>query len=121
MRRTLQLALVMIVGLDWLPLSATQQDWSQFRGPRAGVAADDAALPEAWSRTENVTWSTRIPGTGWSSPVVWGDHVFVTSVISAGDQEAPKPGLYFGGERPAPTAEHRWMVYAIDFTSGKIR
>ena len=53
--------------------------------------------------------------------MIWGDHIFVTSVISAADQEPPKPGLYFGGERPAPTAEHRWMVYAIEFSTGRIR
>jgi outer membrane protein assembly factor BamB len=121
MRRLLATALLAIAAAVSLPLGAAERDWPQFRGLRAGVAADDPALPESWSRTENVVWSTPIPGTGWSSPVVWGDHVFVTSVISAADQEAPKPGLYFGGERPAPTAEHRWMVYAIDFTSGRIR
>ncbi|HUE87931.1 MAG TPA: PQQ-binding-like beta-propeller repeat protein [Vicinamibacterales bacterium] len=121
MKRALAMALLAIAAVVSLPLGAVQHDWPQFRGTRAGVAADDAALPESWSRTENVVWSTRIPGTGWSSPVVRGDHVFVTSVISAADLEAPKPGLYFGGERPAPTAEHRWMVYAIDFTSGRVR
>jgi outer membrane protein assembly factor BamB len=44
----------------------------------------------------------------------------VTSVISSADAEAPKKGLYFGGERKAPTDEHRWMVYAVDFKTGKI-
>jgi outer membrane protein assembly factor BamB len=121
MIRWFGLALLGIAVAVVLPLGAAQSDWPQFRGGRAGVAADDPALPESWSRTENVAWGTRIPGTGWSSPVVWGDHIFVTSVISAADQEAPKPGLYFGGERPAPTAEHRWMVYALDFASGRIR
>ena len=45
----------------------------------------------------------------------------MTSVINSAETEAPKPGLYFGGERPTPTAEHRWVVYDIDFVSGKIR
>jgi outer membrane protein assembly factor BamB len=104
-----------------LSLHASQNDWPQFRGARAGVAADDPALPDTWSRTENVVWSTPLAGTGWSSPIVAGDLVFLTSVVSADRAEAPKPGLYFGGERPAPTAEHRWMVYAVDFGSGRIR
>ena len=51
-----------------LPTVSTGQQWSQFRGPEAGVAADDPALPESWSETENVVWSTNIPGHGWSSP-----------------------------------------------------
>jgi outer membrane protein assembly factor BamB len=104
-----------------ISLHAGQNDWTQFRGARAGVAADDPALPDTWSRTENVVWSTPIAGTGWSSPIVAGDGIFLTSVVSANQLEAPKPGLYFGGERPAPTAEHRWMVYAVDFNSGRIR
>jgi outer membrane protein assembly factor BamB len=104
-----------------LSTTATERDWPQFRGTRAGVADDDPALPESWSKTENVVWSTPVPGTGWSSPIVAADHVFVTSVVSADTVEPPKPGLYFGGERPAPASEHRWMVYAIDFTNGRIR
>ena len=44
--------------------------------------------------------------------------IFVTSV-STRAPEPPKPGLYFGGERPTPNDEHRWMVYAIDFATGK--
>jgi outer membrane protein assembly factor BamB len=77
-------------------------------------------LPETWSTTENVRWKIGIPGHGWSSPIAWGDRIFVTSVIPSGQVEAPKGGLYFGGERPAPQVEHRWMVYAIDWASGKI-
>ena len=97
-------------------------EWPQFRGPQSsGVAAEDAALPDTWSATRNIVWKTEIPGSGWSSPVVWGDRIFVTSVISSVAPEAPKKGLYFGGNREGiPRDEHRWMVYAIDWNSGKI-
>ena len=99
-----------------------QTNWSQFRGAGAlGVASDDPGLPDKWSQTENVVWKTENPGSGWSSPVVWGDSIFLTSVISAGDEEKPKKGLYFGGERPISKAEHRWVVYAVDFNTGKIK
>ena len=67
-----------------------------------------------------MVWKVDIPGNGWSSPVVWGDRIFVTSVVSANDEEKPKKGLYFGGERKASTDEHRWMDYAIDFKTGKV-
>lgn len=97
------------------------EQWPQFRGPGStGVAPDSPGLPDTWSTTRNVRWKTAIPGHGWSSPVVSGDRIFVTSVVPAGDTEAPRRGLYFGGERPAPTVEHRWMVYAVDRTTGKI-
>ncbi len=101
--------------------SGADQQWPQFRGPSAGVAADDPSLPDSWSATENIAWKADVPGIGWSSPIVWGDHVFVTSVVNTGTGEPPKPGLYFGGERPTPTTPHKWMVYDIDFNTGRIR
>src|SRR5690349_20672687 len=68
--------------------SLAQNNWSQFRGAGStGVVADDASLPEIWSKTENVAWATDIPGTGWSSPVVWGDNIFVTTVVSSVEGE----------------------------------
>jgi hypothetical protein len=95
--------------------------WPQFRGPGSLGVVEDPVLPDKWSTTENVAWRTEIPGMGWSSPTVWGDNIFVTSVVSSVEGEKPKKGLYFGGERPAPTDPHRWMVYCVDFKSGKIR
>jgi outer membrane protein assembly factor BamB len=94
--------------------------WTQFRGASAGVA-EDANLPEVWSANQNVKWKIEIPGRGWSSPVVAGDRIYLTSVIATEKEEAPKKGLYFGGNREAPpTDEHRWMVYAVDWKSGKL-
>ena len=68
--------------------AAASDNWPQFRGPAGtAVVADDPALPESWSPTENVAWKTAIPGRGWSSPIVWGDRVFVTSVVAEEDYE----------------------------------
>jgi outer membrane protein assembly factor BamB len=103
------------------PLAARQTgQWPQFRGPGATGVAADLRLPDTWSASENIVWKTEIPGVGWSSPIVWNDRIFLTAVIRAQTGEAPKPGLYFGGERPAPTDEHRWMVYAVDFANGRM-
>lgn len=96
------------------------EQWPQFRGPGSTGVAESAALPERWSPTRNVRWKTTIPGNGWSSPIAWGDRIFVTSVIPLEATETPQRGLYLKGERPTPTFEHRWMVYAIDFATGKI-
>jgi outer membrane protein assembly factor BamB len=114
--------LTMSLALSFLLSAADLADkqWPQFRGPGSTGVADDPTLPDKWSQTENVAWKTAIPGVGWSSPIIWGDRIFVTSVISSADGEKPKKGLYFGGERKAPTDEHRWMVYAVDFKTGKI-
>jgi outer membrane protein assembly factor BamB len=98
-----------------------QDIWPQFRGPHScGYAEDHPNLPEVWSATQNIVWKTEIPGLGWSSPIVWKDKVFVTSVIKEGEVEPPKKGLYLGGERPAPEDVHRWMVYCIEFGTGKV-
>ena len=55
----------------------------QFRGPRGDGVAYGTNLPVTWSTTSNVVWSCTIPGKGWSSPIVWGDRVFVTSAVES--------------------------------------
>lgn len=104
-----------------LTATLASDKWPQFRGPDSSGVTEDASLPDRWSATENVTWKTDIPGNGWSSPVVWGNNIFVTSVVSTVESEKPKKGLYFGGERGAPTDPHRWVVYCVDWETGKIR
>ena len=95
--------------------------WPQFRGPEAAGVSDGAGLPDTWSTTENVVWKTPIPGLGWSSPIVWRDRIFLTSAIQeAGEQEPVKKGLYLFGERPPPEHAQRWMVYCLDWATGKI-
>ena len=118
---------VALLGL-WLLVPPTaargQGEWARFRGPAAGDVADDPTLPDTWSETENVAWTVDIPGLSWSSPVVWGDQIFVTSAISAGEEVEPIPGLYDPGEENGSfgaNAEHRWMLHNIDFETGAIR
>lgn len=96
-----------------------QENWPQFRGAQALGVATNKNLPIAWSATQNVVWQTDVPGMGWSSPVVWGDKIFLTSVIRDGEIEPPKKGLYFGGERKTPsTNTQHWVVYAFDWNTG---
>jgi outer membrane protein assembly factor BamB len=102
-------------------VSASNQ-WPQFRGPDAGVVADDPALPDSWSAAENVIWKADIPGIGWSSPIVWNDLIFVTSAVPSGSVQTPQPGFYEGHDNRAETkVAHRWMFYALDFKTGAIR
>jgi outer membrane protein assembly factor BamB len=100
----------------------SQENWQQFRGPGARGVAEGATFPDHWSTTENVVWKTDLPGRGWSSPVVWGQRVFLTTVVNRGESEAPKKGLYLGGNRPQPaTSIHEWWVYCLDVDSGEVR
>ena len=101
---------------------ATAQEWPQFRGPDAsGVVADNAQLPESWSRTDNVAWRTEIPGLGWSSPIVTNGLIVFTTVVSDGDVEFPEGGWYGGGERDIPADTHHWLIYALDLDTGEPR
>jgi hypothetical protein len=73
--------------------------WPQFREADGAGVSQNPTLPERWSTNENVAWTAEVPGRGWSSPIGWGDRVFVTTVQGEGEVELPKKGLYLGGER----------------------
>lgn len=118
--------------------------WPQFRGTGASGAADAATLPVKFSPTENVAWVTEIPGRGWSSPIVWGDRVFVTAAVNAGAFKAPSTGIYGNDfaaeltakglsadevlkrvtardiELSAEAEDVRYVVYAVDVKTGTI-
>jgi outer membrane protein assembly factor BamB len=120
-RMTFSPTCTIILATFWGLRPAVASNWPQFRGPDASGASEESGLPEAWDTTKNVAWKTDIPGSGWSSPIVWGDRVFVTSVVSEGKGEKPKKGLYFGGERKEPPSDvQRWTVFCIDFRTGQI-
>jgi len=103
-------------------VSGEDARWPQFRGPGGRGVAETGRPPERWSATENVAWTRDIPGRGWSSPVVWGDRVFLTTVVTTGESEEAKKGLYFGGDRPQPSESvHQWRVLCLDLASGAVR
>jgi outer membrane protein assembly factor BamB len=96
--------------------------WPSFRGPGASGVADGQDLPDKWDAktNEGVLWRTPIPGLAHSSPVVWGDRLFVTSAISSRANATFKPGLYGDGDASDDRSSHKWMLYAIDKRTGKI-
>ena len=100
--------------------AAPKNNWAQFRGPGALGVSGHPGLPEKWSPTENVLWKQEIAGRGWSSPVVWGNRIFLTTAINEGRTEEPRKGLYFGGERKATKDIHHWKVLCLDLESGKV-
>ena len=72
--------------------------WPQFRGPDANPVGSHARLAERWSKTENVEWSLEIPGRGWSSPIVTGGKVYVTTVTTEGKSKPPQVGTEYSNE-----------------------
>lgn len=106
----------------WAVVEAAESTWPQFRGPHAAGVSTNPDLPVSWSATENIEWRTDLPGRSWSSPIVWGDRIFLTTVVNLGDSEVPKKGLYLGGNRlEPPAAEHQWKVLCLDLVTGKVR
>ena len=77
---------MIILGISWLATSVLKaEDWPQFRGPNAQGRSAESNLPVQWSATDNIAWKTPIPGESWSSPIVWGNHVFLTSAMGNGE------------------------------------
>jgi len=94
-------------------------NWPQFRGANSDGMAEGDTLPDTWSTTENVIWKADTPGWGWSSPVIWGDQIFLTTAVSENERERLTVGGYPGG-RVKPTDVHRWLTYCLDFDTGKV-
>jgi outer membrane protein assembly factor BamB len=131
MRTGVVLALGLV--LTCLP-AGRAADWPQFRGPNGSATSPDTHLPPEWGADKNVAWKARVPGYGWSCPIVWGDKVFVTTAVS--DKQAKPsggfgggPGGGFGGPggrggfgrgQRAPDADYRWEVYCLSAADGKV-
>lgn len=73
-------------------------DWPQFRGPAANPIAENPALPDRWSRTGHIAWSADLPGRGWSSPIVTGNRVFLTTAVTDGASKKPQLGVDFSND-----------------------
>src|SRR5262249_33630131 len=91
-----RLLLATMVSLACFAIAAADDNWPMFRGPHADGMAPQGKLPEEWTESKNVAWKTPIPGLGWSSPIVWGQKVFLTTATSEGKDDAPGKGLYMG-------------------------
>jgi outer membrane protein assembly factor BamB len=73
-------------------------NWPGFRGPKSLPVSENPNLPEKWSKSENVEWVAEVPGVGWSSPVVWGRDVFLTSAVSDQPMKQPSLGTEFSND-----------------------
>jgi outer membrane protein assembly factor BamB/protein tyrosine phosphatase (PTP) superfamily phosphohydrolase (DUF442 family) len=102
--------------------ASAKGSWPSFRGPHASGIAEGQNLPDEWNGKtgQNILWRTPIPGLAHSSPVVWGNRIFVTTAISSDPKASFRPGLYGDGDASKDRSKHRWMLYALDKQSGKI-
>lgn len=86
------------VALALMQSTPTAANWPRFRGPGANPVSENPNLPVSWSKTENVEWVADTPGTGWSSPVVWGNRVFITAATSDTPMKQPSLGVDYSNE-----------------------
>src|SRR4030043_1888723 len=121
--------------------SCTNNNWPQFRGPEANMIAQGKNLPTEWGKDTNVLWTYDFDGQSWSSPVIWGDKVFISSAIGV---KAKPIGVF--EPRPEPRPEeadtsradrerlqgppppdtsyleeiYRWEVTCLDLNTGEV-
>jgi outer membrane protein assembly factor BamB len=123
------LLVAVLAGGPWLPAAEPETRWAQWRGPGGlGVAAGDA-YPTQWSPTHGVAWKTEVPGRGHSSPVVWGERVFLTTSIEGDAAPGNKAPVHLGFDlKPgylhpdSVGSDHRYAlkVLAFDSATGKL-
>jgi outer membrane protein assembly factor BamB len=108
-----------IAALVMICASAFAQNWPQFRGVRASGVAEGHPLPTKWDAS-SFKWKTPIPGVAVSSPIVWGDKVFVTTAISSDPGAKLRHGLYGDVEPSNDVSKHQWKIYAVSKKDGKV-
>jgi outer membrane protein assembly factor BamB len=102
--------------------SSKQANWPSFRGLNAGGVAEGFPTAASWNveKSENVLWKTPIPGLAHSSPIIWGDRLFVTTAISGLEKPELKVGLYGSGDSAKDDTSHVWKVFCLDKRTGKV-
>ncbi|HJS73273.1 MAG TPA: PQQ-binding-like beta-propeller repeat protein [Vicinamibacteria bacterium] len=113
---------VVAVALVLSALPAAAENWPSFRGPNAAGIADGLSLATRWDgvRSENVEWKTKLEGLGHSSPIVWGDRIFVTSAVSGDPDSIFVHGLDGRIDRRSDRSEHRFVVYSLRASTGEV-
>ncbi len=125
-------------------LIAGEPEWPGFRGPRSNPWASNSGLPEKWSATSNIEWKTPIPGLGWSSPIVTGKQIFLTTVTTEGKAKQPQAGTTYSNDYAAELSKQgfkgkelrdrlnardfefpdevalHYFLYCVDLDSGKV-
>ena len=102
--------------------SVSGQHWPSFRGPNASGVSDGHPTLVKWNAPsgESVLWKTPIPGVAVSSPVVWGDRVFVSTAVSSDPHATIRTGLYGDVEPSSDLSRHSWRLVALDKRTGKV-
>ena len=133
--RVVVAATVAMAGVGALTVTWAQEDapdgraadtfWPQWRGPAGTGGVADGTPPLRWDNAENIRWKVQIPGSGSSSPIVWGDRLFVLAAVDTADNDSAPVGLFarlrrriFGTTEPAGV--QRYVVTALARSDGRV-
>jgi len=105
-----------------LASAAAAQNWPSFRGPGASGVADHQNLPVAWnvSKGTGIAWKTAVPGLAHSSPIVWGDRIFLTTAVSSKPDAGFRRGLYGEGDASDDQSVQQWKVICLNSKTGAV-
>ena len=123
---------------------AGDPEWPGFRGPSSNPSAIHSLLPDTWSKTSNIEWTATLPGLGWSSPIVAGRFIFLTTVTTDGRAKQPQVGTTYSNDYIAELSKQgfkdkeledrlnardfefpsevnlHYFLYSVDLYSGRI-
>jgi outer membrane protein assembly factor BamB len=115
--------LVCLAAVAWTNASGAEYQVPQFLAGRLPAADSKLSPPDHWSASDNILWKSDIPGMGWSSPIVWGDRVILTTCVNTGHTPEARKGLYLedvdANKYPKQTDKHEWKVLCLDLNTGK--
>ena len=117
---------ILLLSFPLLLTAANVDDWPRWRGPSDnGVARGGANVPTEFGESKNIAWKLEVPGRGFSSPVLWGDKLFLTTAIPIGEAKMAAPPAEGGGARRGAGGgagagrEYKFVVMAIDAKTGQ--
>jgi outer membrane protein assembly factor BamB len=107
-------------------LTASAANWPQWRGPEGQGISVESDLPSEWSGTQNVAWKVPVAGRGHSSPIVWGNRIFLTTAVEGAALADVKPPVHMMDGKPwvhpdsvGVDKQHTYKVMAFDLATGK--
>ncbi len=114
--------LLSLICLTVCSTGVNAQNWPQFRGPAATGVVEGQPAAVTWDagKSVNTRWKIEVPGLAHSSPVVWGDKVFISTAVTSGAKDETRFGLYGDVAPVKDDPKHTWKVYALDKQTGKI-
>jgi outer membrane protein assembly factor BamB len=112
---------LVLLALFLSSITVNAQNWPSFRGPNASGVAEGTNPPVTWDleKSQNVLWKTDIPGLSHSSPIVWGNNIFVITAVSSEAKptfKAKDRGIGLAND----DVSHTWMIFALDKRNGRV-